>query len=244
MLGFIMKLQKQTNQREFYAENHLKKATDPGHYLNSDHSFTEELLQAILRTVPARSRILEIGCGGGHAAAKLASYGYQVTAIDFSSVAVEHAKKRYGESVRFIEGDACKLNFSTNSFDAVISVDLIEHLFDLDLHLKEVKRVLVNKGVYIFKTPNKIWNDLYYWQKPEAKNFHPSVMTAWQIKKLLRSHGYFATFIKHKVLPDYQLQKLAKIKLLGAFAQKMKKVPLKIVPVWLQPSLICLATKD
>jgi len=227
-----------------YAKSHQEKLADPEHYLNQAYTFTPELQKAILDNVPPRGRILEVGCGGGHAAAKLASFGYNVTAVDFSSVAVSLAKKNYGQTVKFALGDACHLNFPASYFDAVISVELVEHLQNVDQHLKEVQKVLKPGGCYIFKTPNLIFHNLYYWRDGKIKLFHPSVMSTKEVKKLLHKHNFSVVFVKHKTLPAYQRQKLGKFKLLRPFIPFAKWFPLYLVPAYLQPSIICVAKKQ
>lgn len=69
-----------------------------------------------------RSRILILGCGEGHDAAFFAEEGHIVTAVDFSDVALDRARKKYGHlSIQFVHADAFKLphNFD-KSFDVVI----------------------------------------------------------------------------------------------------------------------------
>lgn len=227
-----------------YTKGHLQKLTAKDHYLNWGYTFTPELQEVILKKVALGSRVLEVGCGGGHAAAKLAALGYQVTAVDFSSVAVALAKKNYGKTVKFALGDACCLSFPANSFDAVVSIELIEHLENVGGHLKEVYRVLKPQGCYIFKTPNALLHNLFYWGDSKIKLFHPSVMSIREVKKLLHKHNFSAVFFRHKTLPVYQRQKLEKFKMLRPFLPLARLFPLHLVPASLQPSIICLAKKQ
>lgn len=227
-----------------YAQGHLQKLTANNHYLNHGYTFTPEVQEVILNQVAPGSKVLEIGCGGGHAASKLASLGYNVTAVDFSSVAVALAKKKYGKTVKFVQGNACSLNFPANYFDAVLSIELIEHLENVDQHLEEVHKVLKPQGYYIFKTPNAFLHNLYYRGDSKIKLFHPSVMSPRSLKKLLHQHNFSAVFFRHKTLPEYQRQKLGKFKALRPFLPLARLFPLHLVPASLQPSIICLAKKQ
>src|SRR5215813_15009151 len=71
-----------------------------------------------LRQAGART-ILELGCGTGNDAARLADAGYSVTAVDLSSEAVGRARARYGSVARFVIADMTqRLPFPSGSFDA------------------------------------------------------------------------------------------------------------------------------
>ena len=85
--------------------------------------FVVPLREAGVRT------ILELGCGTGHDAARLAEAGYSVTAIDLSGEAVERARARYGSMARFAVADMTqRLPFPDDSFDAVMS-NVAVHMF-------------------------------------------------------------------------------------------------------------------
>jgi SAM-dependent methyltransferase len=85
--------------------------------------FLVPLRQAGVRT------ILELGCGTGHDAARLAGQGYSVTAIDLSEEAISQAQARYGSQARFLVADMTqRLPFPDGSFDAVMS-NVAMHMF-------------------------------------------------------------------------------------------------------------------
>jgi methyl halide transferase len=66
----------------------------------------EELLAlAAAAGLKAHARFVVPGCGYGHDAARLQALGFDVTAVDFSPRALEGARGRYGEAVRWVEAD-------------------------------------------------------------------------------------------------------------------------------------------
>ncbi len=88
-------------------------------------------------------RVLDVGCGKAFLLYELtqAVPGLEVRGIDISSYAIENAK----EEVRpFLQvADAASLPFEDNSFDLVISLNVLHNLFCQDLHkaLREIERV-------------------------------------------------------------------------------------------------------
>ncbi len=95
-------------------------------------------------------RILDLCCGHGRHAIELASRGYEhVEGLDRSHYLINKAKttvKKEGLSVKFREGDARKLAYHTDSFDAVMilgnSFGYFETMLDDERVLREVFRVL------------------------------------------------------------------------------------------------------
>ena len=81
-----------------------------------------------LRQAGART-ILELGCGTGNDAARLAAEGYSVTAVDVSGEAIGQAEAKFGSLARFLVADITQpLAFPDGSFDAVMS-NVAMHMF-------------------------------------------------------------------------------------------------------------------
>jgi SAM-dependent methyltransferase len=109
--------------------------------------FLVPLAEAGVRTV------LELGCGTGHDAARLAGEGYSVTAIDISAEAIGLARARYGSVASFMVADMTRrLPFPDGGFDAVMS-NVAMHMFP-DVVTRavfgEVERVVRPGGLFVF----------------------------------------------------------------------------------------------
>lgn len=90
--------------------------------------------------------ILEIGCGTGRHTSKLLMQNNRVTGIDISRGMLEVARKHL-LNVKLIEGDFMSYeNFSAQSFDAVVTSLVIEHIEDVSTFFKRVDYVLREKG--------------------------------------------------------------------------------------------------
>ena len=101
--------------------------------------------------------ILDAGCGTGYGAAYLASRGAKrVLGVDLAPEAIEYSRIHYeDDSVSFSVMDCASLGFPDETFDAVVSLEVIEHLADPEPYLSEMRRVLKADGVFILSTPNK-----------------------------------------------------------------------------------------
>ena len=105
----------------------------------------------------AVSRILDLGCGpGGPFAFVVGLTGCQGTGIDMSLPAIEAARKR-GESLglearlNFQQADLNQpLAFPNSSFDAAMSFDVVLHVRDRSALFREIRRVLIPGGQFLF----------------------------------------------------------------------------------------------
>ncbi len=114
-----------------------------------------------LQKIGKRKSVLEVGVGGGLFLIECIRRGNSVDGIDISSIVVQRLRKvlkreNINASVR--TGEASSLAFPDETFDFVISKDVIEHLpvTSLPVHLHEVWRVLKTDGCYLIWTPSKL----------------------------------------------------------------------------------------
>lgn len=110
-------------------------------------------------TYPGRSdlTILDIGCGTGAMSRKLERWGTVVSA-DFSTLALEFCARR--DLRRRCVADAMRLPFASASFDAIVALDLLEHLPDDATALAEFIRVLKPGGRLLASVPayQSLWS--------------------------------------------------------------------------------------
>jgi 2-polyprenyl-6-hydroxyphenyl methylase / 3-demethylubiquinone-9 3-methyltransferase len=102
--------------------------------------------------------VLDLGCAGGFMAEAMAARGARVTGIDPAAQAVEaarHHSNKMGLKIRYDVGVGEALPYADASFDAVVCVDVLEHVADLNRVLAEVARILRPGGLFMFDTINR-----------------------------------------------------------------------------------------
>jgi SAM-dependent methyltransferase len=96
-----------------------------------------------------RGRVLDAGCGGGGMTEAITYYrpDLEVWGCDISanSLSIAH---RMAQEAQFCQGDVFKLPFESNSFDAVVMFDFLEHFNDPIQVLLEIRRVLIQAGIF------------------------------------------------------------------------------------------------
>lgn len=117
------------------------------------HSYLFRPALALAKRRPAPCRVFELGCGSGGFANALDEAGYDVTAIDISESGVRHAKEAY-PGCRFEVGSGYDdLAGKYGTFDLVISLEVVEHLYSPRLYAATVRDLLNPGGIAIISTP-------------------------------------------------------------------------------------------
>jgi SAM-dependent methyltransferase len=122
------------------------------------YEVTRASREAYHREIESRARgarVLEVGCGPGSSAFRLARAGARVTGIDISDVAIGQCTAKAlaeGIDAEFRVMDAERLEFAPGTFDVVCGTGILHHL-DLDRAFAEVARVLRPAGCGVFIEP-------------------------------------------------------------------------------------------
>ena len=103
-------------------------------------------------------RLLDIGCGTGIYFDALSRYAERVDAIDCAPdmihVAHHYCTTRALSQFNCIEASAQKLPFKEQAFDAVIAMDLLHHVDEVETVLDEVYRTMKPGGRFLVLEPN------------------------------------------------------------------------------------------
>ena len=87
------------------------------------------------------TKVLDVCCGTGDLALAAERAGARVTGVDFSPAMLARARRK-STSVEWVEGDVLALPFADGAFDAVTVGFGMRNVADLELALRELRRVL------------------------------------------------------------------------------------------------------
>ncbi|HEX2112351.1 MAG TPA: class I SAM-dependent methyltransferase [Gaiellaceae bacterium] len=135
----------------------------------------------------AGKRVLDLGCGEGYGTALLAETAREVVGVDYSPVAIDHARRSYArENVRFVVADATALDDSLGHFDVVTCFEVVEHVERDDRLFAGVARVLRPGGTLVLSTPNRLVDELVESIGGGHFEYHVNVLTPADLRRRAR----------------------------------------------------------
>lgn len=103
------------------------------------------------------TEILDLGCGTGHLTLDLLKEGYKVSAVDISKELIDFTLKSINEEGYSIDARVMNIHnldwFGAQRFDAVICLDVLEHVKDDNSALKNINYILKSNGLLICSVP-------------------------------------------------------------------------------------------
>lgn len=172
-----------------------------------DTSEHTEIHRYIAKPITERLReymaheVLDLGCGNGSFSALMASAGFKVTGLDYSSSGIEIARAQHPEA-SFAQHDITQpLPAAHNGkYDAVVSTEVIEHLLLPRRLMDNAISALKPGGLLVLTTPyHGYWKNLALALTNKFDDhWHP-----------LRDYGHIKFFSKATMLTlfsEYELQ--------------------------------------
>ncbi|MGI4798378.1 MAG: class I SAM-dependent methyltransferase [Janthinobacterium lividum] len=130
--------------------------------------------------------VLDVAAGEGYGTALLAQVARSATGVEISGEAAAHAAREYVRpNLRYLQGDARKIPVGDASMDVVVSFETVEHLFEQDVFLSEIKRVLRPGGRLVMSSPN---SEAYSPPGSEANPYHVRELSRPEFVDLLGRH--------------------------------------------------------
>ena len=192
-----LKLMDVHDQDKFDYESKMWGLNDVG--LSPKHLNSMRLKHCLADLNDTSGQVLEIGYGGGGMVRAIQSLrpDLRVSGCDISFTSASVAKSRSSD-ITFSTADALRLPYRTGSIDAVVMLDVIEHVGNPGDMIEEISRVLKPHGVYHLFAPCE-WN-IYTlhgllgrvgWGAKRIYAGHVQMFTTQQLRDILRNRGFF-----------------------------------------------------
>ncbi|GAA4539647.1 methyltransferase domain-containing protein [Pseudonocardia xishanensis] len=146
-----------------------------------------EAVYAALAPRCAGRTVLEAGCGEGYGADLLARTAGRVVGLDYDALTAAHAARRYPD-VAVARANLVALPVVTGSVDVVVSLQVVEHLWDQEGFLAECRRVLRPGGELLVSTPNRI--TFSPGRDTPLNPFHTRELSPAELADLVRGSGF------------------------------------------------------
>jgi SAM-dependent methyltransferase len=131
----------------------------------ADPEYEEQIIPLVDRHLSSARRVLDVGCGEGQLARRIASHGASVIGLDPTPSQTHEAHVRAG-GPQYAQAGAEALPLRSNSFDAVLMCLVLEHLDPFEPAIDEIARVLEPGGRFVLmlnhpllQTPGSGWID-------------------------------------------------------------------------------------
>lgn len=167
--------------------------------------------------------ILDMGCGTGETLTFLKTIfpKAKLTGVDVSSQAVKYTKNRGHEAKM---ADALHLPFADKIFDAVLLLDVVEHIEDDTGVVKEAKRVLKSGGIIIITVPAL----QIIWSAHDVNQGHFRRYTRHRLLSLAQKNqlkvsflSYFNFFLSPAIIPIRLVSRISRLKRLGEYDSRL-----------------------
>lgn len=150
-------------------------------YLKREKQLIKRFLRLlkIIEHYTRGGKLLDIGCGLGLflKSVRLKSvFKWKLFGVEPNTYISKQARKITKEII--VNGKLPKINYSSRSFDCITCFDVLEHSYDVEKNLTEIKRLLTNDGVFVLQMPNFrslmsfLTKDLWDWWSPPDHVIH------------------------------------------------------------------------
>jgi ubiquinone/menaquinone biosynthesis C-methylase UbiE len=151
------------------------------------HGVIEHLHRyAIALNIVKNKIVLDIASGEGYGSFLLSQEAEKVFGVDVDERSIIHAKEKYKNqsNLVFKVGNGKCIPIEDKIIDVVISFETIEHIFEQEDFVREIRRVLKDDGILLMSSPEK---DIYS-ERDKDNPYHLKELTKLEFNSLLAKY--------------------------------------------------------
>lgn len=208
--------------KEWYQSDEVAQEYDDKRFSGGGRLIDNREKRAVLSALDPidEKRILEVACGTGRFTVMLADRGADIVGLDISPAMLAQGRQKaqavgVEDRVEFMVGDAARLPFPDDHFDAVVAMRFF-HLADTPVtFLREIRRVSKEQIFFdTFRRPS--FRVLYNWALPMGSRLH----SRRDVESLLSDSGLELADDAHDFVLPYGFYR----ELPGAIAEPFRRV--------------------
>ncbi len=162
-------------------------------YLQTSRPLSERVLRFAM--LNSGKKILDVGCAVGEYSFRLNQAGYECVGVDINR---HYARRAAQRGVEVCVMDAANLGFNDKSFDAVLLIEVLEHVDDPATILDEAKRV--SRDTVVITVPNctnfQRLKDVGLTYEHMLERDHRNFFTKEDLEEMLAAHFKKSTVVE------------------------------------------------
>lgn len=193
-------VKKKNQDIDFIASRRIQKKLASKHLFSSSSApWQQKIIREFLsfKKLSSNIKCLDAGCGVGNNIRTLLQFSNSIYAIDKSQRAIEFTKNRYKNnlsSIKLFLGQLENMPFPSNMFDFILCTEVLEHVPNINLTIKEVCRVLKPQGRVIFSFQNYLNPSMFV--KLITERLTKKNWDAWGTHNHPKGHEHYLTYFK------------------------------------------------
>ncbi len=171
-----------------------------GLLIKADYGLHEQIAEKIQTEVAIGSKILDLGAGEGALSSRLSDLGYKVTAADKNSEDFK-CKQSHFSCINFESSEEISQFVAEHEgeFDAVLGVEVIEHVQDQWKYVRQLMKMARPGGLVLITTPNTaswlsrtqffLTGRFHQFSDGDLSYGHINPVSPWELSLILQESG-------------------------------------------------------
>ena len=178
-----------------------------GILMKADMGLHRQIAQKLQALVPPPAKVLDFGAGEGALSERLVDSGYQVVAVDIDGTQFKCKRAKFIQvNIDKHEEITAFVQNNERSFDAVLGIEVIEHLENQWEYLRRIRKMIRAGGFSIITTPNTgSWlSRIHFLFTARFHQFDDSDLTyghfapisPWELRYLMARNRFYRSFYR------------------------------------------------